>query len=141
MRRAAAPAIPPSLYRHFAIVTVVVAAGLALFAEGDNREAQAVQVAEVRPDGRATPPVIARASSTDATGSTSGGWDEVDFDSSFGAPMDEPPGSGTDTDTDPERDSPSDPSPGRPAALSPMEREVLLRGLQEQVAPAPAPGG
>jgi hypothetical protein len=135
MRRAAAPAIPPSLYRHFAIVTVVVAAGLALFAEGDNREAQAAQVAQVRPDGRATPPVIARASPTDATGSTSGGWDEVDFDSSFGAPMDEPTGSGT--ETDPDEDSPSDSSPERPATLSPMEREVLLRGLQEHAAPAP----
>jgi hypothetical protein len=134
MRRAVTPAIPPSLYRHFAVVTVVVAAGLALFAEGEDGEARAAQVAQAQPVERATPPVIARAAPTTATGSSSGGWDEVDFDSSFGAPMDAPSnGSGQNSDFGED----SAPAPQGPATLSTTEREVLLRGLRDQVTPAP----
>jgi hypothetical protein len=47
MRRAA-PVIPVSsrLFRHFAVVTVVITAGLAMFANGENREAVAETIAK-----------------------------------------------------------------------------------------------
>jgi hypothetical protein len=133
MRRASTPAIPPNLYRHFAIVTVVIAAGLALFAEGDNREAQAAQVAPAPPARDPSPPGIAWAGPTTMADSSAGGWDEVDFDSSFGAPMDAPLG---DSGAKPELDEDSASPPSGPATLSPSERDVLLRGLREQVASA-----
>jgi hypothetical protein len=133
MRRASTPAIPPKLYRHFAIVTVVIAAGLALFADGDNREPQAAQVAPAPPAADPKPPGIAWAEPTTGADSTSGGWDEVDFDSSFGAPMDAPLG---DSRANPELDEDSAPPPGGPATLTIAERDVLLRGLREQVASA-----
>ena len=131
MRRSATPAIPPSLYRHFAVLTVVAAAGLAMFADGDNREAQAAQVAQAQHVARPAQPVIARAAPTAATGSSSGGWDEADFDGTFGAPMETPVGDSrvaTDIGED---------SPPAPATLSSVEREVLLRGLREHVTPTP----
>jgi hypothetical protein len=135
MRRAVTPAIPPSLYRNFAIVTVVVTAGLALFAEGEDGEARAAQVAHAEPVERAAPPLIARAAPRAATRSSSGGWDDVeDFDASFGAPMEMPSDrSGQNSDLG----EASAPAPEGPTTLSTTERDVLLRGLRDQVTPAP----
>ena len=61
MRRAVTPAIPPSMYRHFAIVTLALTTGLAMFAQGENREAQAAQAPRAQPTKPAAPPVLARA--------------------------------------------------------------------------------
>lgn len=46
MRRAAPPPLPvsPALLRHFAVVTVVITAGLAMFASGENREIVVEQI-------------------------------------------------------------------------------------------------
>ena len=46
MRRAVTPAIPPSMYRHFAIVTVALTMGLAMFADGENREDSTKRILE-----------------------------------------------------------------------------------------------
>ena len=80
MRRAVTPAIPPSMYRHFAIVTVVLTAGVAIFTESENREAHAasaVQTAEA-----AAPHALVTANPTDESTQASG-WSDVDFDSGF----------------------------------------------------------
>lgn len=45
-RVAPAPALNAKVYRHFAIVTLVITASLALFADGEKREAIADRVAE-----------------------------------------------------------------------------------------------
>ena len=135
MRRTATPAIPPSLYRHFAVLTVVLAAGLAIFAEDENREAQAAHFVSAQAAGRAAAPAIARAAPAPTAGNSADGWDEVEFDSGFGAPMDAPsdasgPGSDLGENSAPPADS--------PATLSTMEREVLLRGLRDQATLQPA---
>ena len=40
------PPIPLKMYQHFAAVTVVMTAGIALFADGENREAMATHIEE-----------------------------------------------------------------------------------------------
>jgi hypothetical protein len=39
--RASTPPVPAKLYRHFAVVTLVITVGMAMFADGENREAVA----------------------------------------------------------------------------------------------------
>jgi len=46
MARTLTPTIPPKMYRHFALVTVLLTAGIAMFASGENREAAAAQIEE-----------------------------------------------------------------------------------------------
>lgn len=46
MRRNAHPAITPSMYRHFATVTVAITALLAFFANGENHQAVAANAAD-----------------------------------------------------------------------------------------------
>src|SRR5690606_37238132 len=44
MRRTVTPAIPPKMYRHFALVTVLLTAAMAMFANGENRKAATAHV-------------------------------------------------------------------------------------------------
>ena len=128
MRRAVTPAIPPSMYRHFAVMTLVVTTGLAMFADGENRQAQATQVDRPAPRP-AVPATIATASPTQQS---AGGWGaESEFDSGFGKPMERLiSGAGS---VIPDLDEIAAPgySPEYLASLSEEERELLLRGLQQ----------
>lgn len=40
------PPVPAKMYRHFAVITIVLTLGLALFADGENRELMAEELAE-----------------------------------------------------------------------------------------------
>lgn len=48
MGRTLTPTIPAKMYRHFALVTLALTAGIAMFAEGENREAAAAQIDDRR---------------------------------------------------------------------------------------------
>lgn len=129
MRRSATPAIPPSMYRHFAIVTVAITAGLAMFADGENREAQAAQVAEAKPAKRAAPVALVTASPKTTRRQEADGWGGFDVSSS---PVGSPSG-GSSRRVGSDFDGIAAPgySSEYLASLSEEERELLLRGLQE----------
>jgi hypothetical protein len=48
MAKPLTPAIPAKVYRHFAVVTLLLTLTVAFFADGENREAAAAQLAEKR---------------------------------------------------------------------------------------------
>lgn len=80
------------MYRHFAVVTVLLTLGVAMFAEGENREAAAAQVEPRetvrRDETEIAKPPIARPAERRQKLHRAGGFDG--FDRSFGAPMDNP---------------------------------------------------
>ncbi|HYD25543.1 MAG TPA: hypothetical protein VEB68_12175 [Croceibacterium sp.] len=138
MRRAVAPAIPPKLYRHFAIVTVALTTGLAMFADGENREA-VVQHIEAKQQASA----VRRASYAKFGAPTLGGTSAQpvgrfaddgggDFDGSFGRPMDSPR-SGQGSSLMPAQDlaEAAGYSPEYLASLSAEELALLLKGLED----------
>jgi hypothetical protein len=131
MRRAVTPAIPPSMYRHFAILTVVLTACLAMFAEGENREARAAPAAHAAKP--AAPVALVSATSTTAA-TQAADWSDVETfsDSGFGGSMEGLLGGG-DSSTIPDLEESLVPgySPGHLASLSEQERDLLLGGLQE----------
>ena len=138
MRRAVTPTIPPSLYRHFAVVTVVLTAGLAMFAEGENREAQAASVARTAQDSPPAPATITRASPASASPQAPSWWEvgdseiepEVSAVSQFGE------------ERDLEREAVSEYPPEYLESLNERERGVLLAGLRESGSASPiAPPG
>lgn len=137
MRRSVTPVIPPSMYRHFAIITVVLTAGLAMFADGENREARA---APATPTAKPAAPVtLATAAPTAESRPSPGWWDgEPEFDNDFGQPAEPVSGSGSSSEL---ADATATPSPRRspagPASLTEEERELLLAGLQNGATPAP----
>ena len=48
MARLQTPAIPAKMYRHFAVLTLLLTASVAFFADGESREVVAAQVAETK---------------------------------------------------------------------------------------------
>ena len=96
MARTPPSAVPPKMYRHFALVTVLLTTSVAMFAEGENREVaesrieqgeerQAVQ----RDDTEvARPPVAHRPAESRKRSYEGPGFGG--FDPTFGAPMDNP---------------------------------------------------
>ena len=130
MRRAVTPVIPTSMYRHFAIITLVLTAGLAMFAEGENREATAAPAAPV---------TLATAAPTAKSRPSPRWWDdEPEFDSRFGRPAEVAHSGGDGSEIAgvaqtklPRRSAES------AASLSEAERELLLAGLQDSATPAP----
>jgi hypothetical protein len=132
MRRAVTPAIPPSMYRHFAIVTLALTTGLAMFAQGENREVQAARVVRPQPASSAAPPVLARATPSATSQQSPGAWgSDSEFDNSFGRPMENLiDGAGS---LIPDLDAIAAPgySPEYLASLSAEEREMLLQGLRD----------
>ncbi|KLE35656.1 hypothetical protein [Aurantiacibacter luteus] len=48
MAKLSKPPIPLKMYKHFAVVTLTLTAGIAMFADSDNREAMAQQIDEHR---------------------------------------------------------------------------------------------
>jgi hypothetical protein len=139
MRRAVTPAIPPSAYRHFAIVTLALTVGLAMFADGENREAQAAQVARPKPAPSATPVAFASPSATAGTQRAPHGWDDSDSTGGFGEPMQRLLG-GSDSGLIPGPDTahPSQPPADYLATLSREERERLLQEMRRSISQAPA---
>ncbi len=140
MPRITTPSIPPKMYRHFAIVTVLLTAGLAMFANGENREAVAAHFEsraeenELRRESYAKFGAPKVGENEDARPRTPHGWNDGN-DGDFGRPMERM-----------RRDTSSSVFPGSEmadaveaagyspeylATLSPEERELLLKGLEE----------
>ena len=124
MRRAT-PAIPPKMYRHFAVVTLLLTAGLAMFADGENGKAAHALVAQ--PQAKpAQPPQLAQPTPTAySTGSSSG----EDFD--FGSPMELLTGDSGGVLPGEELAQEAGYSAEYLESLSPEERAMLLKGLEE----------
>ena len=141
MARALPSAIPPKMYRHFALFTVALTTGIAMFADGENREAAAAQVEEHREqeairqasEAKTAKPTIARrtASPHHRFAPESEGFDE-----SFGAPMELPTGwnvaagmlpTGRATEA-----TQAGYSEGYLASLEAQERDLLLKGLEHE---------
>ena len=135
MRPSLTPAVPPSMYRHFAVVTVLLTAILAMFAEGENRQAQAAPAARQAPSRPTEPRIVVSRQATQPAPE----WWEVDSFSdgeTGGMP-------GTDSGVVPgfeDIDEPDDP-PDYPASLSEDERGRLLAGMHESGVPGPAANG
>lgn len=121
MARISKPPVPLQMYKHFAVITVVLTATLALFADGENREAlnehleerqreQELQAASQQITG---PPRLVRAD----TG-LQGSFGE-ESDSSYGRPMDDA-GSGGST--------------SRPRRSSAVGRQLLPNMTADEVA-------
>lgn len=116
------------MYRHFAVVTLALTTGLAMFAEGERREPPPVQPT---PTATATPATFASAAKT--SGRVPHGWDSgAGFDGPFGRPME---GAFADLDSGLIPDLADLVVPGYSpeylASLSEAERELLLQGLRE----------
>jgi hypothetical protein len=132
MRRVA-PAIPPSVFRHFAIVTLALTTTLAMFAEGENRE---VQPAGIQPGAaeEKQAPAIVRREPAQASAPASFGWnDDSDVDGGFGQPMERLLGTGGSSLIPEEARSGAGYSPEYLASLSEEERELLLRGKDARI--------
>jgi hypothetical protein len=135
MRRAVTPAIPVSMYRHFAVVTLVITAGLAMFADGENREARAAQVAKPAPP---SPAVLATATPTPGSRQSAGAWGaDSEFDNAFGQPMERLVAGASNVIPDLSDVAAPGYSPEYLASLSEEERQLLLQGLQENGMLAP----
>ena len=128
MRRAVTPAIPPSMYRHFAIVTVALTMGLAMFADGENREARVAQATTVAPVRSAAPAAFAAGSADPST--QAAGWNDAPA-GGFGQPMETAGGIASSLIPDIEPSEAPGQFPQASASLSQDEREMLLRRLQE----------
>lgn len=136
MRRATTPAIPLSMYRHFAVITVMLTTGVAMFANGENNEAIARQL-EAEQESTAesasapsfgSPKPGRRPGQAPASFADDGG----EFDSGFGRPMEIPRGGrGSSIVPAEEVAAQAGYSPAYLASLSPEERELLLKGLAE----------
>ena len=127
MRRVA-PAIPPSVFRHFAIVTLALTTALAMFAEGENREVQAAQIQPERVEEQRPPVIVRRAPDTASVPAPLGWSDDSGDDGSFGQPMERLFGTSGSSVIPEEAGDGADYSPEYLAALSEEERELLLQG-------------
>ena len=94
MRRAPNPSITPQMYRHFAVVTVILTATMALFASGENDQAAAANAAKVAAahERPAKPPEPAF-KQAESTADDTGTWGSDDG-GSFGGPTMAAPSSG-----------------------------------------------
>ncbi|WP_120717859.1 hypothetical protein [Tsuneonella amylolytica] len=85
-RRNATEPVTAQMYRHFAVATLAATAALAMFANGENREAVAREVEAAKPAPQADNNKLFRRSPHAAPpGQSAGGGG---FDASFGQPMD-----------------------------------------------------
>jgi hypothetical protein len=132
MARKQPSVIPPKVYRHFALVTVLLTAGIAMFADSENREASA-QVAPresgLRQESIPKPLVAPRTTRRKHHFAQDG----EGFAAPFGAPMDEAPGSLVAQTTQLAPDAaPAGYSDHYLASLGPDERRLLLEGLEKE---------
>ena len=133
MRRKMSSVIPPEIYRHFAMVTVLLTTGIAMFAEGENREAAVIDTAPAEAStpayaAAAPEPAIVRRPPARRSSSGRSGFDG--FDASFGPPMDTPLGStGAYASASLTETAPTGYSERYLESLSAEERNLLLAGL------------
>lgn len=135
MVRASPSAIPARMYRHFALVTVLLTTGIAMFAEGENREATAPRLEngsdEPAPQPEATSEPARRAAGTPARRPSTGGFDGGGM--AFGMPMDKALGSVTAPVTGVGwEEEPGGYSERYLASLGADERDRLLKGLEDE---------
>ena len=130
MRRAVTPAIPPSMYRHFAVMTLLLTTALAMFADGENREAHATLTA--KPAARPSAPAVIATASPTTTSQTAGAWDaDSEGESTFGQPMQRLISGASSMIPDLDQIVAPGYSPEYLASLSDEERQLLLQGLQD----------
>lgn len=135
MRRSMAPAIPAKLYRHFAVITVVLTLLLAMFAEGENDEARTDEIAAPRPQPQAQPAQFAMHEVDRAARSFANDM-SADFDNDFGQPMDRMVSAGASAVIPEGEIVPPALAPVNPT-LSAAERERMLQRLRERGLAAP----
>jgi hypothetical protein len=133
MRRSRTPAIPPKMYRHFALVTVLLTAVIAMFASGENRNAVSTHIEEQTAENEQRRESYARFGAPKVGGTpapTAGSF--ADHEGEFGRPMDNPRG-GLSSSVMARQYAGETVgySPEYLASLSPEERELLLKGLDE----------
>lgn len=130
------------MYRHFALVTVLLTACLALFAEGENREALTARTEERKPSAEAGQPRVAklRTSGADQNASASRFSDEWEvFDTAFGRPPQDPFARRNSSAISlAELAEAAGYTPEYLAKLTPAERELLMQGLAESGVLSPA---
>ena len=138
MAHALASMIPPRMYRHFALATVALTAAVAMFAEGESREARAAHVeAQQAPRPEPVvealqPPIVRRKPARRAQFlQNTGGHDG--FDTSFGAPMERTFASqSAHAPTAASEATQAGYSDRYLASLDPEERDLLLQGLKDE---------
>lgn len=144
MVRSLPSAIPPKMYRHFALVTVALTASVAMFADGENREAAAAQIEEPEAPAPAQqdlapppkPTATRRARERHEAFVQSGGFDG--FDPSFGMPMDRAMSSlGAYANQLMPEATQAGYSEAYLASLDPEERALLIGGLEQEGMLAP----
>jgi hypothetical protein len=133
MRRAATPAIPQKMYRHFALVTVLLTAVMAMFASGENRNAATAHIETQTAENEVRRESQARFGAPKIGGSPAPTVRNFPDDiGEFGRPMDNPRESlSGSVMARQERAEAAGYSPEYLASLSPAEREMLLKGLEE----------
>lgn len=87
MRRASLSLIPPTMFRHFAAVTLALTTALAMFADGETREARASQIAGPKPVAKHEPARFAIPPDTRIEAPLPTGWYDGGVDATFGLPM------------------------------------------------------
>jgi len=142
MVRALPSAIPSKMYRHFALVTVLLTTGVAMFAEGENREALAAQVEEhEEPDAipHESAAKVPKATIARRTPQHHRFGQHIDgFDVVFGAPMERALGSlGTYTTAVASEVAQAGYSDAYLDSLGAEERDLLLKGLAKEGLLAP----
>lgn len=128
------PPVPVKLYKHFAVVTVVLTATIALFADGENREAVAHQMEQREEEARlerASQEITGTPRLIRSEATLQGSFDDGgEFDAGYGRPMNDPgttrQGSGR-RSTNQSRQSLPNMTPEEVAALSQEEYDRLLR--------------
>jgi len=138
MVRALPSAVPPKMYRHFALVTVLLTTAVAMFAEGENREARTTQVERREKPGvlrqdtpaKAPKPTLARRTTQPHHRFVQ----EVrGFDVSFGRPMDHARGSLAAYTTQVASEvTQAGYSEAYLSTLRTEERDLLLKGLSRE---------
>ena len=137
MRRRSPSPIPPSMYRHFAAITLALTIGLAMFANGENHQARATQSDQVEVAAQEEPARIVRAPKS-ATPAASSQWYSEALDSAFGQPMERPLGATNSGFIPDEIEEMPAEEADRPSGLTQADRDMLLRQLRENHPPLAA---
>ena len=144
VRRSRNAKLNTNMYRHFAVITVCLTAALAMFADGESRDAVADELAAREQKAKlekAEVEKFGKAKLVSAPAKPSAGFDTTGS-GDFGAPMDDPGGGGFDPGFAPRRNTTSQVGAtvdyaalGLPKEqfdqLDPSEQEMLMREFRE----------
>jgi hypothetical protein len=146
VRKAQSQPVTAQMYRHFAILTVAITAALALFVDGESREAVASEIVKQRP---AQPGGQVGMLVRKQTRPSQGFGPDETFDSSFGAPMDGgdafsdsgiiPPDFAESVVGLPDGFTPYGVSAAEWAKLTPEQRKALIARLEAERTAAQSP--